>query len=229
MYSDNVLLRGFPTVYEFGRDSGGQSRRNTGWQLIKLAKLTVRPSSLRRLQSPDRVTSGTPSRKAGIAEQLVAYLDGELSDEDAASIEQRLRKDRRLRQLADELDHTWGMLDALETVAADEQFSQRTMETIVATEMVSEQQAGFSVGQLLSGFLSRQALVWFGLGAVGAMLGLALAMLRGPSEETTQFLRDFELLKRYPQYSIIPHTDALQELRLPSGDSTSDGSTEVSP
>lgn len=182
------------------------------------------PNVLNSFESIDCVTSGSPSKQAGIAEQLVAYLDGELGEEEAASIEKRLQNDPRLRRMADELDHTWGMLDALETVAVDEEFSQRTLETIVATGTVAEQASGFSVKKLLTGFLSHQAIVWFGLGAVGALAGLALAMLRGPSEETTQFLRDVEILERYPQYSIVPHTEALQELQLPAAEATEEDS-----
>ena len=162
------------------------------------------------------MTSGSPSKKAGVTEQLVAYLDGELDESETASIEQQLRNDSKLRQMAEGLDHAWNMLDALETVSVDEEFSQRTLETIVATGMSGEQQADFSVRRLLSAFLSSQALVWFGLGAIGALCGLTLVLLRGPSEQATEFYRTLELLERYPQYSILPHTDALQQLQLPS-------------
>ncbi len=162
------------------------------------------------------MSTGTPSHKPGPAEQLVAYLDGELGETETEAIEERLRKDPRMRRLAEELDRTWGMLDALGSVEADEQFSQRTMETIVATDMVASQQSGFSVRKLLSGFLSGQALAWFGIGVAGTLFGLLLATFRGPSPETTQFLREIELLERYPQYSIIPNTESLQDLQLPA-------------
>lgn len=162
------------------------------------------------------MTSGSPSKKAGVTEQLVAYLDGELDESETASIEKQLRNDPKLRQMAEGLDHAWNMLDALETVSVDEEFSQRTLETIVATGMSGEQQASVSIRQLLSGFLSGRALAWFGLGAIGALCGFSLVLLRGPSEETTGVYRELELLERYPQYSILPHTDALQQLQLPS-------------
>lgn len=159
------------------------------------------------------IVSDEASRKPGKVEQLVAYLDGELDEDQTASMEKRLRKDPQLRQLAEDLDRTWGMLDALEPVVAGEEFSQKTMETIVTSSSAAQEAASAS-SRWVSLFASSQALAWFGIGVLGALCGLSVAMFRGPSEETVQLLGEIEMLERYPQYSIVPNAQALQQLDL---------------
>jgi len=47
------------------------------------------------------------------AEQLTAYLDGELSGEELANVEQRLLDDQAFRGLMQKLQSSWDMLDSL--------------------------------------------------------------------------------------------------------------------
>jgi len=155
-------------------------------------------------------------------EQLVAYLDGELAGDQAAVMEQRLRQDSELRQQAEQLDRTWGMLDVLEPVAASEQFSLQTMETVVATYSRPTQQATLSPRRIATAFLNRQAVGWFVVGVLGTVVGLGLSGMRGPSEESAQamrLLRELDMLDRYPQYSIVPDVDSLESLQLPDENS----------
>lgn len=172
------------------------------------------------------IVSDEASRKPGKVEQLVAYLDGELDDDQTASMEKRLRKDPQLRQLAEDLDRTWGMLDALEPVVAGEEFSQKTMETIVTSSSAAQGATSTSAsGHWLSLFTNSQALAWFGIGVLGALCGLSVAMFRGPSEETVQLLGEIEMLERYPQYSILPNAQALKQLDLPPPQNGEDNTT----
>ena len=162
-------------------------------------------------------------------EQLVSYLDGELESDQVAEMEQRLRQDSDLRRQAEQLDRTWGMLDVLEPVAASEQFSRQTMETVVATYSRPTQQATFSPRRIASAFLNRQALGWFVMGVLGTVIGLGASGLRGPSEESaqaTQLLRELDMLDRYPQYSIFPNAESLESLQLPEDMSTPQESEE---
>ena len=168
-----------------------------------------------------------PPQIANQLEQLVVYLDGELNDQQSAAMEKRLRDDPELRRMAEDLDRTWGLLDALEPVAAGEEFSQQTMKTVVTSYSHAKQKRPASLRRLLSAFASSQALAWFGIGMFGTLCGLGLSTFRGPSEEsaqTTQLLRQIDMLDRYPQYSIIPDVGSLQQLRLPAeGTETSQG------
>lgn len=166
--------------------------------------------------------SDKPSPKVkGQMEQLVAYLDGELNDEQTAAIEEQLRKDPKLRQMADDLDRTWGILDALEPVGASEEFSRQTMKTVAATGSELKQGAPGTFVRILSSMMSKQAVAWFGIGVLGTLCGLGVAELRGPSAESLQaeqLLRQFDVLQRYPEYSIVPSVDLLQQLDLPEAD-----------
>jgi anti-sigma factor RsiW len=154
-------------------------------------------------------------------EQLVAYLDGELNDEQTAAIEERLRREPELRQMAEELDRTWGMLDALEPVSAGEEFSQKTMKAVITTGSAAVKQRPWSVATLLSSLVSSQALAWFGIGVIGTGCGFGIAALRGPSEESaraTQLLRQIDVLDRYPEYSIVRDVESLGQLELPNSE-----------
>ena len=175
---------------------------------------SARPAHIHRVI---RVTDVTP-RKPNHVEQLVAYLDGELNDEQSAEIEERLRKDAKLRQMTEDLDRTWGLLDVLEPVVAGEEFSRRTLKTITATGSVPLHRGLGTFGSVLSSIISRQALVWFGIGVMGTLCGLGVVALRGTSEESShaeQLLRQIDVLQRYPEYSIIPDVNLLRQLRLP--------------
>ncbi|MEX0792868.1 MAG: hypothetical protein WD045_07000 [Pirellulaceae bacterium] len=64
-------------------------------------------------------------------EQLVAYLDGELSPTQRAEVERRLAEDETYRVRLEELDQTWEMLDTLPKADLDdEKFMRSTVEMI---------------------------------------------------------------------------------------------------
>ncbi|MCH2212875.1 MAG: zf-HC2 domain-containing protein [Fuerstiella sp.] len=158
-------------------------------------------------------------RKPNVIEQLVAYLDGELDGEQSAGIEKHLSEDPKLRQLAEELDRTWGMLDALESVEASQEFSAQTMKTVAAADMDSQQRFSALVSRFAGSWFNSHALTWFGIGVIGTSCGLAISLLSGASPESTQaaeLLRDIDVLQRYPEYSIVPDVELLRELKFPS-------------
>ena len=171
-----------------------------------------------------------PPKSPNQLEQLVAYLDGELNDQQSAAMEKNLRDDPKLRRMADDLDRTWGLLDALEPVAAGEEFSQQTMKTVVTSYSDTEQQRLGSLRRLLATLNSSQMLAWFGIGVLGTMCGLGLSTFRSPSEESTQatqLLHQIDMLDRYPQYSIIPDVASLQQLQLPADGTETSASQEA--
>jgi hypothetical protein len=61
------------------------------------------------------------------AEQLAAYLDGELSPEETQALESRLATDANLRSELGQLQKAWDLLDVLPRAKADETFSTTTM------------------------------------------------------------------------------------------------------
>ena len=73
-------------------------------------------------------------------EQLVAYLDGELSPEEAQQVERRLSQDEAFRQLLRSLQEAWDLLDELPQPTLDEGFTQTTVE-MVAVRMSEDVKA----------------------------------------------------------------------------------------
>ena len=63
--------------------------------------------------------------------ELVAYLDGELPEDDVAELETRLANDAALRHRLHELQATWDLLDELPTTRPDPSFLKSTMELAV--------------------------------------------------------------------------------------------------
>lgn len=72
--------------------------------------------------------SEDPSR-----EEIVAYLDGETSDEERRVIEQRLANDENYRQQLHQLERAWDMLDVLPQSQVDPSFVHTTMEMVAVT------------------------------------------------------------------------------------------------
>ena len=69
------------------------------------------------------------------AEELVAYLDGELPEDAACRIEERLASDKDYRQQLGELDQAWSALESLPTATVDDKFARTTIEMVcVAAE-----------------------------------------------------------------------------------------------
>ncbi|MFG0268224.1 MAG: anti-sigma factor family protein [Rhodopirellula sp. JB055] len=64
-------------------------------------------------------------------EQLVAYLDGELSGKERAELEDRLVNEESLRLRLQGLQRGWDMLDVLPTPVVDEHSVQTTLEMVV--------------------------------------------------------------------------------------------------
>jgi anti-sigma factor RsiW len=65
-------------------------------------------------------------------EQLIAYLDGELAQTDAQSVEKRLHTDPRFRAEADAMRRTWNLLDFLPQPEPSANFTNRTVDRLSA-------------------------------------------------------------------------------------------------
>jgi anti-sigma factor RsiW len=74
-----------------------------------------------------------PDDQSRQLEEIVAYLDGELSPQESAQVEQRLASDETYRQKLQSLQRAWTALDELPAATLDDRFAQTTMEMIVAT------------------------------------------------------------------------------------------------
>ncbi len=88
-----------------------------------------------------------------IREDLVAYLDGELSSEEAARIERLVEQDARIRAELQRLAETWDWLDVLDRPTVDEDFTRTTIEMVAqsaASEVVTQTQRKWKRWALVS-------------------------------------------------------------------------------
>src|SRR3954447_10024928 len=81
------------------------------------------------MSAPRRMSSIVdPQPEPSPADELVAYLDGELPPADCRRVENRLATDDEYRQQKHDLDQAWEALDALPTPTVDDKFARTTIE-----------------------------------------------------------------------------------------------------
>ncbi len=76
-------------------------------------------------------TPSSHDEKTQRLEQIVAYLDGELSPVDSARVEQQLAADNDFRLELQSIDRAWAALDKLPSTVVDDSFLQTTMGLVV--------------------------------------------------------------------------------------------------
>ncbi len=150
---------------------------------------------------PDADAQQTPSE-----EDLVAYLDGELDDPASQRIEQLLASDPKVRGTLQALEQTWHLLDQLDRVTPEEDFTRTTLEmvAVAAAEDVQVQQAEVPRRRRRRWLLGSAALL-----AAAAAGFLTVAWLR-PSPNQ-RLLEDLPVLENLDPYRQV---DNIEFLRL---------------
>jgi hypothetical protein len=111
-------------------------------------------------------------------EELVAYLDGELPDEAARLVEQRLASDDDYRRQLGELDQAWSALEALPTPTANDRFARTTIEMVaLAAQRDLTQQSSEETARG-----RKQVLAFAAAGLALFAAGFALARIFLPSQ-----------------------------------------------
>lgn len=111
-----------------------------------------------------------------VDETLVAYLDGELDEEERRRLEDQLIADAPLRQRLGELESGWQMLDHLPRPAITEEFARSTVEMIAA-----------GASQALE--IQRRSRPWRRLG-YGLLLVATTLLLAAAGFAASQWLQD---------------------------------------
>src|SRR3712207_5478321 len=95
------------------------------------------------------------------AEELVAYLDGELSPDECRAIEERLAQDADYRSQLRDLDRAWEALDVLPKPTPGDDFARTTMELVTDAAVAEASVASrhFSSGK-------RRRMIWYAAAAV---------------------------------------------------------------
>ena len=152
-------------------------------------------------------------------EQLVAWLDSELDEEQSQEVELLLRNDAGLRQKAEELERAWEMLDTLEPVSADHQFTVQTIQAVYEDPHGDTVRRTAKLGKRFLTVASVTCVaLWFLVGFLGTLTGIQIARLTMPAPESTpdaQILGNLDLLSRYPEYSAVRNIRLLRQLQTP--------------
>lgn len=152
-------------------------------------------------------------------EKLVAYLDGEVTEQEAIEIEQSLSSDEETRAHVDSLERTWELLDKLPITKASSEFTDKTLSTIKTVQLeaqaaAEQSRSGFSLSKKSRQQLRRVAV------AGGWMLGLACSIFIGYTitnqwvpEESEPLLRELSLIENLDTYSEVQSLEFLEELQ----------------
>jgi anti-sigma factor RsiW len=152
-------------------------------------------------------------------ENLVAYLDGELSSKAARALEARLNLDAEARAEAEALRRTWEMLDYLPRPEPTATFSSRTLERVSALQGVATQttgrrwplwavNAGWAAALLLACTLGFAAVSW-------------LSGTKSPPREPAPRIdgqvlaRDLRLIENQRLYELVDDISFLRQLDDP--------------
>jgi hypothetical protein len=145
-------------------------------------------------------------------EEIVAYLDGELSAEESARVERRLASDESYRQQLQGVERAWKALDELPMLAADDKFSRTTMELAVDAARAEVQEKTIALPlQRRRGRLA----TWF-VAAAAAALAFMVVQLAWQNPER-MLLADLPVIDNVDVYSQIDDPDYLRLLRTEFG------------
>jgi hypothetical protein len=139
-----------------------------------------------------------PHSEQPAADELVAYLDGELGPEECRRVEERLAADAQYRQQLRELDLAWEALDVLPARKADDDFARTTMELVT----VAAQGDASSFTAAAAEIQRRRKLCFAAAAIAGVLLGFGLARWTLPNQNR-------ELLVDLP---VIRHVDTLRQI-----------------
>lgn len=132
-------------------------------------------------------------------ELLSAYLDGELSKEEIALLQERLAVEPKLQDQLESMRSTWSLLDELPQTPADLKLTQTTME-LVALDIKTQQKKRRTYWWLYS----ITTLI------VGLLIGLGFAGIQVRSQRVG-LLRDLPVLANFQVFRELDSIDMLAE------------------
>lgn len=142
---------------------------------------------------------------------LVAYLDGELGDEESRSIEQALAASDVARHEIEMLSRTWELLDTLPRENASADFAAKTIASIKVEAAPTAVRWEPLVNRILI------TIGWVSVLAASLVLGYSVGSRWIPREDD-EYVRDLPILERLDSYRDIGSVEFLERLterRLP--------------
>ena len=141
------------------------------------------------------------------ADELVAYLDGELSPDECRRIERRLTNDADYRRRLAELDQAWSALDELPTATVDDDFARTTIEMVaVAAEQEAKRQS-----HILAASGKRRRL-WIVAGGVALAAAAFAATRTFVPNRNRALIDDLPVIAQFDVLSEVGNIDYLRGL-----------------
>lgn len=146
-------------------------------------------------------------QELGFDEELVAYLDGELSRDNASRVEDALSENAEYRLRLKQLQQAWDLMDDLPQSTMDESFIKSTVELVVVSAE-SEVMATvhrwktWRIGIWAVSLAAVLVMVWGGSALVNSLGG----------RDNQQLLNDLPLVQEIDVYDPIDNMDFLKEL-----------------
>jgi hypothetical protein len=145
--------------------------------------------------------------QAALEEQLVAYLDGELSDAESRRVEELVAADPGAREAMTRLERTWGLLDRLDRSQVGEGFTHTTLEMLA----VAAAEDAETLKALAPRRKIRRRLIG-GLVLAGCALTGYLALSLSWPDPDGQLLRDLRVVENFDEYRQIDDIKFLRRL-----------------
>ncbi|MCA9179264.1 MAG: hypothetical protein KDB14_32620, partial [Planctomycetales bacterium] len=153
--------------------------------------------------SPHENTDAHPD--AAMMETIVAYLDGELSPEEAAAVESRLAVDAAYREAVEKMRRAWSFLDDLQLESGSAEFTHSTVAMVAhdATQTIQRS------GRMIHGWRP-----WlFAAITLGALTTTSYVVSASYlAQRDRQFLRDLPMIQRVDRYRNIDDLAFLRAL-----------------
>src|SRR6476646_10458430 len=151
------------------------------------------------------MSSVTDPQPDPAADEIVAYLDGELPPQDCRRVESRLATDEEFRQELNELGRAYDALDVLPTPTVDDGFARTTIELacVAAEADLSEHSAATKAAN------RNRLWRWIAAGVAASVFGFLAGQALIPH-------RNSELLADLPaihQLNVLPYVENVEFLR----------------
>lgn len=144
---------------------------------------------------------------------LVAYLDGELDDQETAEIESVLANSAVARNDVEQLARTYDLLDELPRIKAPREFTERTLTTVrldgvrpdyTQTEWYRRLRRGLNLA------------AWLVAMTAASAVGYLATRVWVPNEANV-LVRDFEVIQRMDEYREVDNVEFLRTLDAQHG------------
>jgi len=140
---------------------------------------------------------------------LVAFIDGELTEAESRSLATKLTHSATARLEVELLQKTWDVLDSLPRPTVTDQFHERTLTYIRSLELRAENR--FAPAMKWGGVLLKLAVCLL-VAAVGVASGFGVTRRLWPVPED-QIIRDLSLAEHLDEYLDVGSFEFLEELR----------------